>query len=132
MTSCQDTGRSWDSSSCSCLCPPSKTCGGDQVLDPITCGCLLKDIHGEQEKNGEERKERSEEQKDPLLLKWEYPVILTLASLNLLFICIIVVLAKQHRNLRRKLIVKTRSVKIVVCNCFHIAFSPGKFVPLLL
>ena len=50
----------------------------------------------------EQRKERSEGQY-LLLLKWEYPVILTLASLNLLLIFIIVVLAKRHRTLRRKL-----------------------------
>ena len=51
----------------------------------------------------EQREERSEEQEDPLLLKWEYPVILTLTSLNLLLISIIVVLARRHRNLRRRL-----------------------------
>ena len=51
----------------------------------------------------EQRKERSEGQADPFLLKWEYPVILTLGSLNLILICIIVVLARRHRNLRRRL-----------------------------
>ena len=51
----------------------------------------------------EQRKERIEEQEDPFLLKWEYPVILTLAFLNLILICIIVVLARRHRNLRRRL-----------------------------
>ena len=45
MTSCLETGRSWDSSSCSCLCPPSKTCVGDQVRDPTTCGCLPKAVY---------------------------------------------------------------------------------------
>mgnify|MGYP006908614045 CR=1 FL=1 len=73
------------------------------MLDPSTCGCVLKDLNVGPEKKGEGREERSEEQEDPLLLKWEYPVILTLASLNLLLICIIVVLAKRHRNLRRKM-----------------------------
>ena len=48
----------------------------------------------------EQREERSEEQEDPLLLKWEYPVILTLASLNLLLVSIVVVLARRHHNLR--------------------------------
>ena len=51
----------------------------------------------------EQRKERSEGQEDPLLLKWEYPVILTLASINLLLIFTILVLARRHRNLRRRL-----------------------------
>ena len=51
----------------------------------------------------EQREERSEGQEDPLLLKWEYPVILTLVSLNLLLISIIVVLARRHWTLRRRL-----------------------------
>ena len=51
----------------------------------------------------EQRKERSEGQEDPFLLNWEYPVILTLGSLNLFLICIIVVLAKRHQSLRRRL-----------------------------
>ena len=51
----------------------------------------------------EQREERSEEQEDPLQLKWEYPVILTLGSLNLLLISIIGVLARRHWTLRRRL-----------------------------
>ena len=41
MTSCLEAGRSWDSSSCSCVCPPSKICTEGQILDPISCACLL-------------------------------------------------------------------------------------------
>ena len=43
MTSCLEAGRSWDSSSCSCVCPPSKICTEGQILDPISCACLLKE-----------------------------------------------------------------------------------------
>jgi hypothetical protein len=102
------------------------------MLDPTTCGCLIKNIIAGREKIVEGREERSEEQEDPLLLKWEYPVILTLASLNLLFICIIVVLARQHRNLRRKLSNKTRSVLILVFNIAQIAIILIFFFLLLL
>ena len=44
MTSCLEAGRSWDFSSCPCVCPPSKTCTKDQILDPISCASLLKEF----------------------------------------------------------------------------------------
>ena len=120
MTSCLETGRSWDSSSCSCLCPPSKTCSGGQVLDPSTCGCLLKEIQEGQEQEVEEREERSEGQEDPLalVLKWEYPVILTLASLNLLLVSIIVVLARRHHKLRIRIKKQPRSGRLLILLLF--------------
>ena len=118
MTSCLETGRSWDSSSCSCLCPPSKTCSGGQVLDPSTCGCLLKEIQEGQEQEVEEREERSEGQEDALVLKWEYPVILTLASINLLLVSIIVVLARRHHKLRIRIKKQPRSGRLLILLIF--------------
>ena len=119
MTSCLETGRSWDSSSCSCLCPPSKTCSGGQVLDPSTCGCLLKEIQ-----EVEEREERSEGQEDPLVLKWEYPMILTLASLNLLLVSIIVVLARRHHKLRIRIKKQPRSGRLLILLLFWYCYFP--------
>ena len=54
---------------------------------------------------------------------------MTLASLNLIFICIIVVLARRHWNLRRKLNNKARLVQILLCNCPHKALSPDTIFP---
>lgn len=100
-TSCLEGGRSWDSSSCSCICPPSSSCTLPSVRDPSSCSCLPPNLFLDTEEV-EEREERSEAL-PTLLLKWEYPVMLTLASLNLLLLSIIVVLARRHRVLRRRL-----------------------------
>jgi len=99
-TTCLQVGRIWDHQSCACLCPPTNPCPPDQTHDPSSCSCLplITTLEGQQR---QERQERQEE--DVLQLNWEHPVILTLASLNLLLISIIVVLVRKHRKLTRRL-----------------------------
>ena len=100
ITTCLQVGRVWDHQSCACLCPPTNPCPPDQTHDPSSCSCLplITTLEGQQR---QERQERQEE--DVLQLNWEHPVILTLASLNLLLISIIVVLVRKHRKLTRRL-----------------------------
>jgi len=98
-TTCLQVGRVWDHQSCQCLCPPTNPCPADQTHDPSSCSCLP--LIGPLE--GQERQERQERQEDVLQLNWEHPVILTLASLNLLLISIIVVLVRKHRKMTRRL-----------------------------
>ena len=100
-TTCLQEGRVWDHQSCQCLCPPTNPCPPDQTRDPSSCSCLpLGLLEGLE---GQERQERQERQEDVLQLNWEHPVILTLASLNLLLISIIVVLVRKHRKMTRRL-----------------------------
>ena len=77
----------------------------------------------------EQREEHSEGQENPLLQEWEYMVILTLGSLNLILISIIVVLAKRHRNLRRRLKLQqpryNPSHEILIPDTFLPAIFPG-------
>lgn len=107
LTSCQESGRSWDSSSCSCLCPHSITCSPGQELDTDTCTCLsvssdvitkLGDVITPEEGHVTPVIEAWE---DFLPVHWEYLVILALASLNLLLLSIIVILYRRHKSLRR-------------------------------
>jgi len=97
-TTCLQVGRVWDHQSCQCLCPPTNPCPPDQTHDPSSCSCLPLGLL-----EGQERQERQERQEDVLQLNWEHPVILTLASLNLLLISIIVVLVRKHRKMTRRL-----------------------------
>jgi len=95
-TTCLQGGRAWDHQSCQCLCPPSDPCPEDHTHDPVTCTCVAPAVYPQQ------REEREEKQEEELHLNWEHPVILTLASLNVLLILIIVLLVRRHRQMARK------------------------------
>merc|ERR1719239_958663 len=99
-SSCRSEDQEWreETCSCQCLCPPTSPCPPDQTHDPSSCSCLPLGLL-----EGQERQERQERQEDVLQLNWEHPVILTLASLNLLLISIIVVLVRKHRKMTRRL-----------------------------
>merc|ERR1719365_80812 len=103
-TACLQGGRAWDHQSCQCLCPPSDPCPEDHTHDPVTCTCVAPAVHPQQREEREEKQEEQQQEQERWLpLNWEHPVILTLASLNVLLIFIIVLLVRRHRKMVGKL-----------------------------
>ena len=103
-TTCLQGGKVWDHQSCQCLCPPSDPCPEDHTHDPLTCTCVPPAVFpeiGREER--EEKPEKKGEQDRGLLINWEHPVILTLASLNVLFIVIIVLLVRRNKKTCKRL-----------------------------